>query len=262
MAKPKQATSSKRKKLAANKQGLPARVLVPNMVTIAGLCAGVTAIRFAFEGQFTAAVFAIMFAALCDGLDGRLARMLRGTSQFGVELDSLADMVSFGVAPALMLYFWTLQDLPRFGWMISLVFVACAALRLARFNTRTAGEDDPELMKLNKKFFTGVPMPAAAYLALTPLFLSKGVDEIIFTEPTVVAGFLVVIALLMVSRIPTFAFKGMHLPYILTLPLLVGVAAWMSILMSDPWVALAALGAAYLVTLPISVFLFYYQSKT
>lgn len=243
------------------KEGLPVRMLIPNMVTIAGLCAGVSAIRFAIIGDFNAAIFAIVFAALCDGLDGRIARMLRGTSQFGVELDSLADMVSFGVAPAMMLYLWTLQDLPRFGWTISLVFVACAALRLARFNTRASGEDDPKMVAMNKKFFVGVPMPAAAYLALTPLFLSKGVDVHFFTQPIVVAGFLVCISLLMVSRIPTFAFKSAHLPYMATLPLLVGVAAWMSFLMSDPWVALAALGGLYLLTLPISVFLYFRMTK-
>lgn len=233
--------------------GLPVRMLIPNMITIAGLCAGVTAIRFAIMGNFTIAIFAIIFAALCDGLDGRVARMLKGTSQFGVELDSLSDMVSFGVAPALMVYLWTLQDLPRFGWTISLVFVACAALRLARFNTRSSGEDDPKLVAMNKKFFVGVPMPAAAYLALTPLFLSKGVDKAFFTEPLVVAGFFLAISALMVSRVPTFAFKSMHLPYYVTLPTLIGVAIWMSFLMSDPWVALAALGFLYLLTIPLSM---------
>jgi len=243
----------KKQKGETPSSGLPVRMLIPNMITIAGLCAGVTAIRFAISGNFTAAIFAIIFAALCDGLDGRVARMLRGTSQFGVELDSLADMVSFGVAPAVMVYLWTLQDLPRFGWTISLVYVACAALRLARFNTRASGEDDPKLVATNKQFFTGVPMPAAAYLALTPLFLSKGVDEAFFTQPIVVAVFFLVVSGLMVSRIPTFAFKSMHLPYYVTLPLLIGVAIWMSILMSDPWVALAGLGFMYLLTLPLSM---------
>lgn len=247
------ATKTKKHPIKEQKAGLPVRMLIPNMITIAGLCAGVTAIRFAIAGNFTAAIFAIIFAALCDGLDGRVARMLRGTSQFGVELDSLADMVSFGVAPAVMVYLWSLQDLPRFGWTISLVFVACAALRLARFNTRSSGEDDPKLVAMNKQFFVGVPMPAAAYLALTPLFLSKGIDEAFFAEPLVVAVFFLVVAALMVSRVPTFAFKSMHLPYYVTLPLLIGVAIWMSLLFSDPWLALAGLGFLYLLTLPLSV---------
>lgn len=259
--KPQPLKTIESSKSKPKKQGLPVNILLPNMVTIAGLCAGVSAIRFAIMGNFTAAILAVLVAALCDGLDGRIARMLRGTSQFGVELDSLSDMVSFGVAPAIMLYLWTLQDLPRFGWTISLVFVACAALRLARFNTRSSGEDDPDMVDMDKRFFVGVPMPAAAFLALTPLFLSKGVDETFFTQPLVVAGFLVCISLLMVSRIPTFAFKGMHLPYIATIPLLVGVAAWASFVMSDPWVALAGLGFVYLLTLPLSVFLYWRSTK-
>src|SRR5262245_37319408 len=181
---------------------IPVRTLVPNLITLLALCAGITAIRLAVEGKLEWAVAAIVFAAALDGIDGRLARMLKGTSRFGAELDSLADFVNFGVAPALMLYFWGLREFGDLGWIAGLVFAISTGLRLARFNVMV---DDPNKPAWAAKFFTGVPAPAGAIIVLLPIYLSfLGVPRLPGTAHfTLVYTF--AIAVLMVSRLPVFS---------------------------------------------------------
>ena len=227
--------------------GMTPRMLVPSMVTLFGLCAGVTTIRFAIEGHMTLAFVAVLVAGVCDGLDGTIARAVKGTSQFGVELDSLADMVSFGVAPAFMLYMWVLHEAPRLGWIVCLLYVVCAALRLARFNV-----DDASARPIKKTYFTGVPMPIAAYVVLTPLMLLKGAEDHFFAQPVFVMGVVVLVALLMVSTVPTFSFKSIKLPFWGALPAFIGVAVVAALILTDPWLTLAGLGGVYLVSLPVS----------
>lgn len=228
----------------------PVKSLIPNMVTLFGLCAGVTAIRFAVAGDLEKAFFAVLVAAVADGLDGALARSLRAKSSVGAELDSLADMVSFGVAPAVMLYVWVLSDVPRFGWLVCLIYVLCAALRLARFNVTQANAAASG--QKNKAFFTGVPMPAAAYLALTPLMLLKGMEDPFFARPELVIPVVLAVAALMVSPIPTFAPRRLKLPFMAALPVFISVAAVAAFMLTDPWLTLAALGSVYLLTVPVS----------
>ncbi|HZD91285.1 MAG TPA: CDP-diacylglycerol--serine O-phosphatidyltransferase, partial [Pseudolabrys sp.] len=185
---------------------VPVRLLLPNMVTLLALCAGLTAIRMAVEHRLDLALAAIVFAAALDGIDGRLARMLKGTSRFGAELDSLADFVNFGVAPALILYFWGLHDLKSAGWIVALVFAICGGLRLARFNVMI---DDPDKPAWAGNFFTGIPAPAGAITVLLPIYLNfLGLaDNLITVWVTFV--YTLVIALLMVSRLPVFSGKRM-----------------------------------------------------
>src|SRR5712691_9853727 len=181
---------------------IPVRTLLPNLITLLALCAGLTAIRFAAEGTLDIAVYAIVFAAVLDGIDGRIARLLKGTSRFGAELDSLADFVNFGVAPGLILYFWDLHELKSFGWIAAMVFAICAGLRLARFNVML---DDPNRPVWAGNFFTGVPAPAGAITVLLPIYVSfLGVPVGLVT---VWFAFLytLLIALLMVSRLPVFS---------------------------------------------------------
>lgn len=228
---------------------IPSRILLPNMITIAGLCAGLTAIRFAFQGNMEMAFFAVLVAAVCDGLDGTVARAVKGTSQFGVELDSLADMVSFGVAPAFMLYMWVLSDVPRFGWAVCLLYVVCSALRLARFNV-----DDSSPKPIKKAYFTGVPMPMAAYLVLSPLMLLKGAEDHFFAQPNLVMMVVIAVSALMVSKIPTFSPKSIKLPFWFALPAFLGVALAAAFMLTDPWLTLAGIGGIYVLLLPVSYY--------
>src|SRR6202040_1856905 len=183
---------------------IPVRTLVPNVITLLALCAGLTAIRMAYEGHFDIALYAIVFAAILDGLDGRLARMLKGTSRFGAELDSLADFVNFGVAPALILYFWGLRELHSVGWIAALTFAICAALRLARFNVMI---EDPNRPAWAGNYFVGVPAPAGAIMVLLPIYVQfLGVPHFDFVAP-VTFLYTLGIAFLMVSRLPVFSGK-------------------------------------------------------
>src|SRR6478672_947039 len=178
---------------------IPVRTLVPNLITLLALCAGLTAIRLAFEQRLEWAVAAVIFAALLDGIDGRVARMLKGTSRFGAELDSLADFVNFGVAPALILYFWDLHQLQSAGWIAAMVFAICAGLRLARFNVMI---DDPDRPAWAGNFFTGMPAPAGAITVLLPIYVTfLGLPHLAFTAPLVLF-YTLAIAFLMVSRLP------------------------------------------------------------
>ena len=189
--------------------GFSVNRMVPNVLTVLALCAGMTAIRFAMSGNFQAAVYAIMIAGVLDGLDGRIARLLKATSHFGAELDSLSDFISFGVAPATVLYLWTMQQLHGAGWAIVLFFAVCCALRLARFNTQL-GVEPPAYAS---QYFTGVPAPAGAMLVIMPMFAAFEWGDWIVRSPYLVGVWMTGIALLMVSTIPTVSVKQFRIPH-------------------------------------------------
>ena len=233
-------------------QAVPVRVLIPNLVTLLALCAGLTGIRMAIEGRMELALGAIILAAVLDGLDGRLARMLQGTSRFGAELDSLSDFVCFGVAPGLVLYMWGLETLGSVGWISALAFAICAALRLARFNVML---EDPNKPPFAADFFTGVPAPAGAICVLLPVYLELiGLPRLI-ASPAVAAFYCLAIALLMVSKLPAYSGKklGARVPRDAVLPLIVGVVLFVAVLVTWPWAMLSVLSIAYLAALPFSV---------
>ena len=230
--------------------GLSINRLIPNILTLLALCAGLTSMRFAVHDMWKEAVIATVLAAILDGLDGRVARMLQGTSKFGAELDSLSDFVSFGVAPAMVLYFWTMRGAGGFGWALVLLFSVCCALRLARFNTMIG---EPDLPPYAYNFFTGVPAPAAAGIVLLPLALSIQFGGGFFDRPLVVAVFLLGVSFMMVSRIPTFSFKKVRIPHKWVLPILLVVGLVAAFLVTEPWLTLSGLGAAYLASIPVAV---------
>ena len=232
---------------------VPINYVIPNAVTLLGLCAGVTAIRFAFEGRYADAVTAILLAAILDGLDGRIARALRSTSRFGAELDSLADFVSFGVAPAVVLYAWTLDGLGPIGWIVAMVYAVCMALRLARFNVAL---DDPDKPSWTSRFFTGVPAPAAALIALLPLYLHLMGAAAIPGVAVVTLIYTAIVAALMVSTVPTFSAKtlGSRIPRDVVLPGLVLFAVFAALLASYTWVTLTVGAIAYLIAIPFAWF--------
>jgi CDP-diacylglycerol---serine O-phosphatidyltransferase len=230
--------------------------MVPNLLTMLGLCAGLTSMRFALEGRFGPAAVAIVVAACIDGLDGRIARLLKATSRFGAEFDSLADFLCFGVAPGFVLYLWSLDSLRGFGFMPCIMFAVCMALRLARFN---AALDSPH-PAYTYNFFTGVPAPAGAGLVLFPLFLGLEAKSVgwygllgIVQSPAFCAIVLIGTALLLVSTLPVWSFKNFKVPAEYVLPLLLGTGMYAALLVADPWMALAAAGLIYVGMLPFSV---------
>jgi len=228
---------------------IPVRILVPNVVTLLALCAGLTAIRLAFEDRYALALAAVVFAAILDAIDGRLARFLKGTSRFGAELDSLSDFVNFGVAPALVLYFWGLHDLKSAGWIAAMVFAICAGLRLARFNVML---DDPEQPAWASNFFVGMPAPAGAITVLLPIYASfLGLPRSAVLTWLMLA-YTLGVASLMVSRLPVFSGKrvGTRVTPELVGPLIVVVVAFFALLIAYPWVILTAGTLAYLASLP------------
>jgi CDP-diacylglycerol--serine O-phosphatidyltransferase len=230
-------------------KAIPVRTLLPNLITLLALCAGLTAIRLSVESRLDLALAAIVFAALLDGIDGRIARLLKGTSRFGAELDSLADFVNFGVAPALILYFWGLQELKSAGWIAALVFAICAALRLARFNVMI---DDPNQPAWAGNFFTGIPAPAGAITVLLPIYLNfLGVSNGLVTI-WITFLYTLTIALLMVSRLPVFSGKrvGKRVPPDMVLLVFVVVVLFFALLISYPWAVLTIGTLAYLGCLP------------
>ena len=230
--------------------------MIPNLLTMLGLCSGLTGMRFALEGRFGAAAVAIVVAAVIDGLDGRLARLLKATSRFGAEFDSLADFVCFGVAPAFILYLWSLQTWHGYGFTPCLMFAVCMALRLARFN---AAIDAPPHPAFTYNFFTGVPAPAGAGLVLFPLFVGLEAQAMQWDWllaavqfPGVVAAMLVGVAVLLVSTLPVWSFKNFKVPTRYVLPMLLGTGLFAALLVADPWAALAAAGLVYVGMLPFS----------
>ncbi len=228
---------------------IPVRTLVPNLITLLALCAGLTSIRFAVEGHLDIALGAIVFAAVLDGIDGRVARMLKGTSRFGAELDSLADFVNFGVAPGLILYFWDLQKLGSAGWIAAMVFAICTGLRLARFNVMI---DDPNRPVWAGNFFVGMPAPAGAITVLLPIYIEfLGVPKLAVVAPVTLV-YTLAIAFLMVSRLPVFSGKkvGRRVPPDMVLPIFVVVVLVVALLVSYPWVVLTLGTLIYLASLP------------
>jgi CDP-diacylglycerol---serine O-phosphatidyltransferase len=229
---------------------IPVRTLLPNLITLLALCAGLTAIRLAVEDKLEWAVAAIVFAALLDGIDGRVARMLRGTSRFGAELDSLADFVNFGVAPALMLYFWGLHELGNAGWIAAMVFAISTGLRLARFNVMV---DDPNKPAWAANFFVGVPAPAGAITVLLPIYVYfLGMPRVVFVAPVALV-YTLTIAFLMVSRLPVFSGKrvGKRVAPEMVLPVFVAVVLFFALLISYPWVVLTIGTVCFLASLPL-----------
>jgi CDP-diacylglycerol--serine O-phosphatidyltransferase len=228
---------------------IPVRTLAPNLVTLLALCAGLTGIRMAFENRYGLALAAIVFAAILDGIDGRLARLLKGTSRFGAELDSLSDFVNFGVAPALILYFWGLHDLKSAGWIAAMAFAICAALRLARFNVMI---DDPDRPAWASNFFVGVPAPAGAIIVLLPIYTAfLGLPRSQFlTWLTLI--YTLGIAWLMVSRLPVFTGKriGTRVPPEMVGPAVIVMVLFVALLIAYPWILLTTGTLAYLVSLP------------
>lgn len=227
-------------------RAIPVRVLLPNLITLLSLCAGLTAIRLAIEGRLEWALGAIVFAAILDGVDGRLARMLKGQSRFGAELDSLADFVNFGVVPGLILYFWGLNELGSVGWIASLVFAICMVLRLARFNVMA---DDPTKPAWSSNFFTGVPAPAGAIIVMLPIYLNLlGMQRL-----TVLALiYTLIVSFLLVSTLPVFSGKqfGKRVPPDRVLPIFVVVVLFVALLVSYPWWVLTIGTVCYLASLP------------
>ncbi|MCI0465985.1 MAG: CDP-alcohol phosphatidyltransferase family protein [Beijerinckiaceae bacterium] len=234
-------------------RAVPLRIILPNLVTLLALCMGLTAIRFAADGQYETAVIAVIAAAILDGLDGRLARALRGTSRFGAELDSLADFVDFGVAPALILYFWGLHEIKSFGWFAALVFAIAAALRLARFNVMA---DNPNRPPWQARFFTGMPAPAGAIVALLPVYLNLSILAVPNTRalaPYDIA-YVLMIALLMASPLPHFSGKSIgRVPREYVPAVLFGIAACLLLLATFSMEMLIALTVIYLGTIPLSM---------
>jgi CDP-diacylglycerol--serine O-phosphatidyltransferase len=233
--------------------GLSLNRMVPNVLTLLALCAGMTAIRFAMRDNFVGAVYAIIVAGIFDGLDGRIARLLQSTSSFGAELDSLSDFVSFGVAPAAVLYLWTMSALDGAGWAIVLFFAVCCALRLARFNTQAHAE----LPAYAAPFFTGVPAPAGAGLVMVPMFLSFQWGDWLFRSPYLNAVTVSGVALLMVSRVPTVSLKRIRIPQDFVVPTLLAVGVAAAFVTTAPWPTLTLVGIVYVGSIPLTVRAYY-----
>ncbi len=233
-----------------------ARVILPNMLTLIGVCIGLTSIRFALDGRFELAIIAIMFAALIDGLDGRIARLIRGTSKVGKELDSLTDMISFGVAPAFIMFFWKLNTMGRFGWLLCLVYVICVALRLARFNVNSNQEPS-----WKDNFFEGVPSPAGGILVLTPLIVSlSGFDLLQLNYEIIVPAFFIVTSFLLISKFPSYSFKKIVIPRRTTIFLLFGIILFFGLLLVYTFNVIALSAVIYFLLLPVS-FIHYQKIK-
>jgi CDP-diacylglycerol--serine O-phosphatidyltransferase len=228
----------------------PLRNLIPNMITILALCTGMTGIRYALDQRWELAVSLILVAAVLDGLDGNSARILHSTSKIGAQLDSLADFFSFGVAPAMLVYLWTLHDVRGVGWALAMLFATCCALRLARFNSEL---DLPDRPRWSYFFFTGIPAPAAAGLALAPMMLSFVVGDGWPRNWVLNAVVLVFVAVMMVSRVPTFSLKRVRIQPHMILPTLVIASAAIAGLVVETWLTLSVLAGLYVLSIPFSI---------
>jgi CDP-diacylglycerol--serine O-phosphatidyltransferase len=232
-------------KLVSNKK---TRVILPNILTLVGVCIGLTSIKFAFDGKFELSIIAVIVAAIIDGLDGRIARLIKGTSKVGKELDSLTDVISFGVAPAFIMYFWALSETGRVGWLISLIYVVCVALRLARFNVSSNEESS-----WKDNFFEGIPSPAGGVLVLMPLILS--ISEFQFLNlnyQIVVPVMFIIISILLISKIPTYSFKRIAVPRSTSIFLLFGIILYFGLILVYTFNAIIISGVIYLLMVPIS----------
>ena len=245
--------SNKKFKLVSNKK---TRTILPNMFTLVGVCIGLTSIKFAFDGSFGFAVLAILVAGIIDGLDGRIARLIKGTSEVGKELDSLTDVISFGVAPAFIMYFWSLNNLGRVGWLVCLIYVICVALRLARFNVTSNTN-----AKWKDNFFEGVPSPAGGILVLTPLIISlSGFNFVQLNYDLMVPIFFIATSFLLISKFPSYSFKKIVIPRKTTIFLLFGIVLFFGLLLIYTFNVIAISSAIYLLLLPIS-FLHFQKMK-
>ena len=232
-------------KIVSNKK---TRVILPNMFTLVGVCIGLSSIKFAFDEKFTLSVIAIIVAAIIDGLDGRIARLIQGTTKIGKELDSLTDVISFGVAPAFIMYFWKLNELGRIGWFICLIYVVCVALRLARFNVNSRQEPS-----WRDNFFEGVPSPAGGVLVLMPLIYSLSDIQILnINYDFFVPILFVTVSILLISKVPTYALKKISVPRSMTIFLLLGVVLYFGLLLIYTFNAIAISGLIYFILLPVS----------
>ena len=221
--------------------------MIPNIITVCALAAGLTAVRYAIAGDWKFAVIAILTAGILDALDGRMARLLKSESEFGAQLDSLSDVIAFGVAPAFVVYLWLLQGSGDYGWVAALFFAVCCALRLARFNTMS------ESPAYAYNYFTGMPAPAGACMEILPMVLSFQFGEIFTTYPVLVGVWLLLMAGFMVSRIPTYSFKRLKVPYGYVLPVLAGVGLVVTALATNPWLTLSIIAGVYLATIPFAI---------
>ena len=231
-----------------------ARIILPNAITLIGVCIGLSSIKFAIDGKFAIAIIAILFAGLMDALDGRIARLINGTSKMGKELDSLGDVISFGVAPALIMYFWNLQYLDKLGWFVCLTYVVCVALRLARFNI--SSDEEPSW---KDNFFEGMPSPAGGIIVLMPLVFSfSGLGEFFFkiNYDLLVPVFFIIVSILLISTIPTYSFKKIVIPRAMTKFLLFGLVLFFGALLVYTFKILAVSSFVYLCLIPISYFHF------
>ena len=228
------------------------RMILPNAITLIGVCIGLSSIKFAIDGKFAIAIIAIMFAGLMDALDGRIARLIKGTSKMGKELDSLGDVISFGVAPALIMYFWNLQYLDKLGWFVCLIYVVCVALRLVRFNVNTEEE-----ISWKDNFFEGLPSPAGGILVLMPLIISfSGLEKFLFkiNYDFLVPALFIIISILLISTIPTYSFKKIVIPRTMTKFLLFGLVLFFGALLVYTFKILAVSSFIYICLIPISYF--------
>jgi len=227
-----------------------ARMLLPNALTLINVCIGLSSIKFALDEKFELSIIAIIFAAIFDALDGRVARLLKGTSLVGKELDSLADLISFGVAPAFIMFFWSLNNLGKFGWLLTMIYVVCVALRLARFNVSTNTEPS-----WKDNFFEGVPSPAGGILILMPLIFSLSeINLINIKYNLVVPTFFILISFLLISKIPTFAFKKIVIPRSMTIFVLFGIVLFFGLLLIYTFKVLVTCGLIYICLIPIGYF--------
>lgn len=232
------------------RRGIPARAVAPNAVTALALCSGLTGVRFAIAGDWEKALFAILIAGILDGLDGRIARLLKGESRFGAELDSLSDVIAFGVSPAIILFLWSLNEIPRFGWIFALGYAVCAALRLARFNASIDTTDQP---RKSAGFLTGVPAPLGAGMMLVPVALWLWSDMSIFRDPYFICGWAALIGFLMISDLATYSWSSLHIARAWRLPALLIVAMIGAAFFNAPWHTLSLLMLGYMATIPFSV---------
>ncbi len=241
-----------------NRRGISLRAVVPNAVTALALCFGLTGIRFAISaagydphpGDWERAIGAIIIAAMLDGIDGRIARLLKAESRFGAELDSLSDVIAFGVSPAIIMYLWSLQNFPKFGWICALAIAVCCALRLARFNAAIDAEDQPHK---SAGFLTGVPAPAGAGIAFLPLYLWLVTENEVFRNPAIVAPWIVFVAILMISNVATFSWGSIRLRRHIRLEAILLLALLGTALFSEPWITLIVIAVGYIAMIPFSV---------
>jgi CDP-diacylglycerol--serine O-phosphatidyltransferase len=240
----------KRTRIDRAPRGIPLRALAPNAVTALALCFGLTGVRFAIAAEWEKAVLCVLLAGVLDGLDGRIARMLKGESRFGAELDSLSDVIAFGVSPAIIIYLWSLQQVPQYGWVIALTHAVCCALRLARFNAAIDAEIQPHK---SAGFLTGIPAPAGAGLLMLPIYLWLWTGLDFFRQSWIVAPWTAAVALLLISSIATYSWSSLRLRRGVRLWVLLAVALIGTALINAPWITLTVVCALYLLCVPFSI---------